>query len=89
MTLSIEHFEGTQPISTLSIKPLELHEDKSEMQKRLIARGQSFREFATLPREQKMLKYDGRAIFDKSGLRKVFSDVVRRKFSRSKHVHGH
>ncbi|KAI1500934.1 AAA family ATPase [Biscogniauxia marginata] len=74
VSLEIEHFEGPRPIGTLPIQPLESIENKDDIQKELLRRGKTFREYCILPSDKRLFKYEGKAIYDKSGIRGVVGD---------------
>jgi len=69
VALSFDSFDGPKPIESLPFYPLSALESnrRTEIESRLLKRGELFRKFCTADRDHRMYEYKGEAIFEKQG----------------------
>ena len=65
--LEIEYFEGARPISSLSVHPLKFNDSQEKVEQNLLRRGAIFRKYCATLNGNKMFRYRGRCIVDKTG----------------------
>ena len=74
LVLSIDHFQGYKPITSLPFYPLDHHPDPASLKKHLFERGQKYREFCIAKRGSRMYDYRGDVVFGKKGFSGVHRD---------------
>lgn len=74
LRVSFESFDGQKPITALLYYPFKLVKDRDAPERKLIKRGERFRELCLLKQGSQMFDYSGEAIFDKKGFSGVQGD---------------
>lgn len=75
--LRIGFFQGPKPIAALPVYPLEHAEGKEATREILLQRGKLYRKYCIAPKDKRMFKYHGKAIFDSKGFHSHIVDNVR------------
>ncbi|KAL4821918.1 P-loop containing nucleoside triphosphate hydrolase protein [Aspergillus spinulosporus] len=81
--LPFESFEGHRPITALPYYPFDYVENKEEIQKELIDRGNLFRKYCTAREGSQLFNYAGNAIFSQKGFSGLMQDTAEDSDNRS------
>lgn len=73
-TVSIDSFDGYQPITMLPYCPFDVHPDRESIKKDLIERGKKFRKLCTAAEGERLFDYSGKAIFGQEGFSGMLQD---------------